>query len=74
MFNAIQILDNLNTIVIHINAGADLYIRNNVGEDFFDLLITPSKAIIAGKYPVFIIERELHLDSRSIKSLSHRIL
>lgn len=67
-------LDELNTIETIINAGADLYIRNNEGEDFYDILITPSKAIIAGKYPEFVIARELSKDSLSIQSLSRRIL
>lgn len=67
-------LDNLNTIEILINAGADLYICNNEGEDFYDILITPSKAIIANKHPEFILKRELRKDSISIQSFSRRIL
>jgi len=67
-------LDNLNTIETLINVGADLYIRNNEGEDFYDLLINPSKAIISSKYPEFIIKRDLYKDTNSIKAFSRRIL
>jgi ankyrin repeat protein len=66
-------LDDLNTIEILINAGADLYIRNNEGEDFYDLLITPSKEIIAAKYPEFLLLRELRIDPASIKALAKSI-
>jgi uncharacterized protein len=66
-------LDDLNTIETLITAGADLYIRNNEGEDFYDLLINASKEIIAAKYPEFMLLRELCIDPASIKALARSI-
>jgi uncharacterized protein len=67
-------LDDLNTIDILINAGADPCIRNKEGEDCYELLISTSKEYIAGKYPEYIAERELCIDTLSIKALTRRIL
>jgi len=67
-------LDDLSTIETLINFGVDLYIRNNEGADFYDLLTIPGKETIALKFPEFMIQRELRKDSVSIKSLSRRIL
>ncbi len=50
--------DDLHMIETLINAGADMFIKNNVGEDFYDFLLTSSKKVIDKKYPKFIMQRD----------------
>lgn len=58
--------NDLEAIELLINAGADPYILNNEGEDFYDLLPQASQEIIKSKYPVFFKEREYHKNPTSI--------
>jgi ankyrin repeat protein len=58
--------NDLEAIELLINAGADPYILNNEGEDFYDLLPAASQEIIKGKYPDFYKEREYHKNSTSV--------
>lgn len=57
--------NDLEAIELLINAGADPFILNNEGEDFYDLLPVASQEIIRSKYPVFFKEREFHKNPAS---------
>lgn len=58
--------NDLEAIELLINAGADPYILNNEGEDFYDLLPEASQEIMKNKYPVFFKEREYHKKPTSV--------
>jgi len=52
--------NDLEAIGLLIRAGADPYILNNEGEDFYDLLPLASQEIIKSNYPDFFKEKEIH--------------
>lgn len=66
MFSAIY--HRLDDIKFLISAGADLYIRNYEGMDFYDFLFEDEKEYIQAQFPEFISKRQLCLDDRSIKA------
>jgi ankyrin repeat protein len=71
MFSAIY--HRLDDIKFLISAGADLYIRNYEGMDFYDFLFEDEKEYIHTQLPEFLSKRQLLLDDCSIKALSRRI-
>ena len=68
-----SIIHSLDDIKLLIDAGADLYIRNFEGMDFYDLLLYDEKENIITQFPEFLTERELRLDQTSINALARRI-
>ncbi len=71
MFSAVY--HHLEDMKFLIDAGADLFIRNYEGMDFYDFLMKDEKEYILSLLPDFLSERKLHLDLSSIKALSRRI-
>jgi len=71
MFSAIY--HRLDDMKLLIDAGADLYIRNYEGMDFYDFLLADEKENISTLFPDFLSVRQLHLDLTSMKALSRRI-
>ena len=63
-------LDDMKFII---DAGADLFIRNYEGMDFYDFLLADEKEYISTLFPDFLSERQLRLDTISMKALSKRI-
>ena len=68
-----SIIHSLNDIKLLLDAGADPYIRNYQGMDFFDFLLEDEKEYILTRFPDFLSERKLRLDHASIKALERRI-
>jgi ankyrin repeat protein len=71
MFSAVY--HRLDDVKLLIDAGADLYIRNFEGMDFYDLLMEDEKEYILTLHPAFLSKRQLCLDADSIKALARRI-
>jgi hypothetical protein len=71
MFSAVY--HRLNDIKLLIDAGADLYIRNFEGMDFYDFLMDDEKEYILSLFPQFLLKRQLCLTDAYIKALSRRI-
>ncbi len=71
MFSAIY--HRLEDMKLLIDAGADLYIRNYEGMDFYDFLMQDEKEYILSLFPEFLSDRKLFLDEYSIKARSKRI-
>ena len=71
MFSAIY--HRLDDIKLLIDAGADLFIRNYEGMDFYDFLLADEKEYIATLFPDFLSARQLCIDLTSIIALSRRI-
>ena len=71
MFSAVY--HRLDDMKFLIDVGADLYIRNYEGMDFYNFLMENEKEYILTLFPVFLSERVLHLDRSCIKALSRRI-
>ena len=71
MFSSVY--HRLDDIKLLIDAGADLYIRNYEGMDFYDFLLADEKEYISTLFPDFLSERQLRLDPTSVKALSRRI-
>ena len=65
--------DDMTMIEVLINAGADMYSKNNEGEDFYDFLLTDSKKVINTKYPEYTIQRDFHHTPASTKAYNRRI-
>jgi ankyrin repeat protein len=67
------IIHSSNYIKLLLDAGADPYIRNFEGMDFYDFLLEDEKEYILNRLPEFLTERQLRLDNASIKALERRI-
>lgn len=71
MFSALY--HSLQDINLLIDAGADKYIRNYEGMDFYDFLFDSEQEYILSRFPEFHSVRELRIDPASIKALERRI-
>jgi len=71
MFSAIY--HRLDDMKLLIDAGADLFMRNYEGMDFYDFLMQEEKEYILSLFPEFLSNRKLLLDEYSIKARSKRI-
>jgi len=65
--------DDMKMIEVLINAGADIYCKNNEGEDFYDFLLTDSKKVINTKYTEYTMQRDFHHTPASTKAYNRRI-
>ena len=72
MFSSIY--HSIKDIKFLIDTGADLYIRNYEGMDFYDFLFEEEKEYILTRFPEFLSKRQLLLNDASIKALSRKIL
>lgn len=71
MFSAIH--HSLDDIKLLLDAGADPYIRNYEGMDFYDFLLEDEKEYIQSRFHEFLLERESHIDPASTKARERRI-
>jgi ankyrin repeat protein len=71
MFSALY--HSLKDINLLIDSGADKYIRNYEGMDFYDFLFDSEQEYILSRFPEFHSVRELRIDPASIKALERRI-
>jgi hypothetical protein len=71
MFSAIY--HSMDDIKLLLDTGADPYVRNYEGMDFYDFLFEDEKEYILTRFPDFLSERQLHLDHASVKALERRI-
>jgi len=65
---------SLDYINLLIDTGADIYVRNFEGEDFYDFLFDTEKEYILFRFPDFLYKRELYLTPALIKARSKILL
>jgi len=65
---------SLDYINLLIDTGADIYVRNFEGEDFYDFLLDTEKEYIISRFPDFLSKRELYLTPALLKARSKILL